>query len=162
MLTRKLYDVVGEWVLNVEQSDEEKRMNKPPSALKPEDLNELEEQLSSTCAVSQVAINQGGYYDPMKNIKYYPKHGRKGSYSDPPLIKIDLPYYKVYVFKKEKDDNNSTEVIKQIVKNFLELKRVYREETSTASTSQKRPRSPDPDLPRRTSLPHGAGPSHGV
>ncbi|KAE8746009.1 hypothetical protein FOCC_FOCC007268 [Frankliniella occidentalis] len=127
IVTRKLYEVVGEWVLDVVQTENDIQNNKPPSGLEHEKLIELENKLGTKCAVTQVCVNMGKYYNPMKNMRLYAKNGRRDILDEnTPSIVMDLPFYKVYVFKKEQE-NTDNEEIKMTVKEFLIEQRVYRE-----------------------------------
>ncbi|KAK3927871.1 Deoxynucleoside triphosphate triphosphohydrolase SAMHD1 [Frankliniella fusca] len=127
ILKRKLYETVKEWVLDVEQSEEEKRNNRPPAGLKKKKLLELEEKLEKKCAISQVCVNQGKFYEPMRNMKFFAKHGSDEIVGkNTPSIVMDLPFYKIYVFKRVQDGCDNLKIIRT-VEEFLIKENVFKE-----------------------------------
>lgn len=64
------------------QSVEDERDNKPPAGLKNEMVLELEDILEQKFAISQVRVNKGKYYDPIREIRFYSKEGVQRDYKE--------------------------------------------------------------------------------
>ncbi|XP_034242466.1 deoxynucleoside triphosphate triphosphohydrolase SAMHD1 isoform X2 [Thrips palmi] len=121
LATRNLYKIVGEWPLKVAQSEEEKLQNRAPKGLNRKILNELEEILEGKYALTQVGVNQGKYFDPLANVKFFPKHERRMMEGNVPQMKMELPFFKVLVFKRGREEDN-LEDLKKKAEDFLKTK----------------------------------------
>ncbi|KAJ1527287.1 hypothetical protein ONE63_008807 [Megalurothrips usitatus] len=123
MLERDLYKTVYERVLSVVQTPQQQEKNDPPSELTQEQLHELENALGENYRVSQVKVNQGKFNDPMKNVTFYPKEGGRSPKVAAPSLQMDLPFYKIYVFKRE-EDTCDTDSVHKIIEDFLRKEKV--------------------------------------
>lgn len=121
LLTRDLYKTVAEWRVKVSRTDEEEKTNRVAKGLTRKLLNELEKDLDEKFALTQVCVNQGKYYDPLANVKFFAKHGKTVVERTVPDIKMDLPYYKLLIFQRGKEEQNLDEM-KMKVQRFLEEK----------------------------------------
>lgn len=123
ILTRNLYTTVGQWKLNVRQTKVQVEQNQPPSGLERKNLEDLENLLENKFAITQVCVNRGKYYDPLKNVRFFPKYGVKNEATNqidryPDVHAIDLPYYQIYVFQRSNEEFDKIKV-KEKVETYL-------------------------------------------